>query len=222
MKPSRLAMAQRKDRVSYVHNLGLMQYHYGIPLADPPIPVETVPYPGGVDENFEPFPGGDINYNAPLEALAEEDMHLTWQGYDILAQRCIDEYYADWLSWPVVLEILPLTTGAEGPFQFQVTFSEAVTGVDETDFDLAVLDKAEATLSVTGDGAVYTVTVSDYASLTPPELVVLDDDSIIDGDSQPLGGTGANNGGFDFNGPMAYADPPTPDPDDFDTAITPH
>jgi hypothetical protein len=215
---SRLALAQRKPRVFYVHNLGLMQYYYGIPLAVPPIPPRQVPMPGGYAENYVPMPGGDPNYATPLEALMDQDIHLTMQGYDILAHRCIDEFYGTWLSSPVVLEVLPLD-GSQAPLQrFQVTFSKPVTGVDQTDF-AASGAKTASVVSVDGSGAVYTVTVDLGGDPGPAHLTVLDDDSIIDADHRPLGGPGVGNGGFDSNGPLAYADPALTGTDDFDEAF---
>ncbi len=215
---SRLAMAQRKDRVFYVHNLGLMQYHYGIPQADPPIPPYTVPYPGGYPD-YDPMPGGDPNYNSPLEALMDDDLHLTLPGYDILAKRCIDEFYHTWLTWPAVLEVLPQAKNAKDPFEtFLVTFSESVTGVDTTDF--AADGVPGATIeSVDGAGATYTVTVNLNGGTGPATLRVLDDDTIIDANSNPLGGPDADNGGFAHNGPLHYADPALNGDDDFQGAM---
>jgi len=217
---SRLDRFRNKTRTVYIHNLGLMQYYYGIPLATPPIPPKTVNFPGGFLQNYTPFPGGDINYNSPLDALLDDDLHLTMEGYDLLAHRCIDEFYATWLAYPVVQEILPLTTDpAAAEQQFRVTFSKTVTGVDATDF-AASGAKAASVLSVTAvTGAVYTVTASLGGDTGPVTLQVLDDDSIIDSSSTPLGGPGTGNGGFGHNGALKYADPALSGTDDFDGAM---
>ncbi len=81
---------------------------------------------------------------------------------------------------------------------FTVTFSEAVTGVDTTDFTPTSTGTiAGATVSnVTGNGTTYTVTVSGYTGTGTIRLDLTDNDSILDSASNPLGGTGAGNGSF--------------------------
>jgi lysophospholipase L1-like esterase len=217
------ALAQRKDRVFYINNLGLMQYHYGIPAAVPPIPSETVPYPGGYPD-YNPMPGGNIAYFAPLEAMFDNDIHLTPDGYEILARRCVDEFYGEWLSWPRVMEIVHVgANGAEDTFR--VTFSKAVTGVDATDFLVSSVEggKSPYVVSVTGSGVEYFVTVNLNGASGVPHLSLIDDDSItdLDGvpDPRPLGGPGAGNGNFTHNGPFFYEEAPPFEEDDFDGAL---
>jgi hypothetical protein len=216
---SRLDRFRVKPRTVYIHNLGLMQYYYNILLATPPVQAGTLPFPGGVAQNYTPFPGGDPNYNTPLEALMDDDLHLTMEGYDLLAHRCIDEFYGTWLAYPAVREILPLTADIGGPQQaFRVTFSKAVTGVDETDF-AASGAKAATVVSVAGSGAVYTVTVNLGGETGPARLRILDDDTIVAASLAPLGGPGAGNGAFDHNGPLRFTDPAFTGTDDFDGAM---
>lgn len=215
LEQTKLAMVGTKSRVFYINNLGLMQYYYGIPVADPPIPAGDVPFPGGYPD-YDPMPGGNIDYPAPLEALVDDDVHLTAGGYAHVVRRCINELFGTWLSWPRVLEIAPLdSTGTEQ--RFRLRFTEAVTGVDLTDFSATVDPAKSATATaISGDGAEYTVTVSISGETGAGRLFVLDDDSIIDGDGNPLGGPGADNGGFMINAVFAYDDPPVPADDDFD------
>jgi beta-lactamase superfamily II metal-dependent hydrolase/fibronectin type 3 domain-containing protein/DNA/RNA endonuclease YhcR with UshA esterase domain len=81
---------------------------------------------------------------------------------------------------------------------FTVTFSEPVTGVDITDFALAVTGSfsvAPGIVSVSGTGP-YTVTVNSGTGTGTVGLNLVDDDSIINGTSTPLGGPGAGNGNF--------------------------
>jgi len=221
---AKLDLALSKPRVFFVHNLGLMQYYYGIPQADPPIPVAPepghAPLPGGYAEGYIPMPGGDPAYSAPLESLVDGSLHLTLEGYEVLARRCIEEFYQEWMSWPVVVELLMLEKGEKEPLTtFRVTFSEAVTGVDPTDFAVTAVAKAPGVVAVNGSGAEYEVTVDLDGAPGTAHLSVLDDDSILDADLNPLGGPGAGNGGFDYNGPLAYADPPNPGTDDFDACF---
>lgn len=217
LEEKKLAMVQGKERVFYIHNLGLMQYAYGIPQADPPIAPETVPYPGGYPD-YNPMPGGDILYAAPEVALVDSDVHLTPEGYKIVARRCMNEFYAEWLSWPRVLEtrLLSATTAQA---VFQVRFSETVTGVDVSDLAPSMQTKSPAVVSVTGSADTWTVTVTLDGGSGTIHLDVLDDDTIIDLDGNPLGGPGAGNGLFSFNGTLSYQDPPPLDDDDFDAFL---
>lgn len=84
-----------------------------------------------------------------------------------------------------------------GPVVFTVTFSEAVVGVDATDFTLTTTDTISgATIGVTGSGATYTVTVSGFTGTGTIRLDVTDDDTIRDFANNRLGGTGTGNGNF--------------------------
>jgi hypothetical protein len=81
---------------------------------------------------------------------------------------------------------------------FIVTFSEIVTGVDETDFELiASPGITGASISaINGSGSTYTVTINTGTGTGTIRLDVLDDDTIMDGTDNPLGGTGMGNGNF--------------------------
>jgi Peptidase_C39 like family len=81
---------------------------------------------------------------------------------------------------------------------FTVTFSESVTGVDAGDFALTTTgDIAGASVSlVSGSGTGRTVTVSTGSGDGTIRLDVIDDDTVVDGISTPLGGAGAGNGDF--------------------------
>ncbi|MCS7045072.1 MAG: hypothetical protein NZO58_01820, partial [Gemmataceae bacterium] len=81
--------------------------------------------------------------------------------------------------------------------QFTVTFSENVTGVDASDFTLTTSGVSGASItSVTGTGATRTVTVNTGTGSGTIRLDVVDDDTIVDGAGNKLGGTGAGNGDF--------------------------
>jgi subtilisin-like proprotein convertase family protein len=78
-----------------------------------------------------------------------------------------------------------------------VTFSESVAGVDLTDFSLASTGvTGESITGVSGSGMTYTVTANTGTGDGALGLDLLDDDSIVDGASNPLGGAGAGNGDF--------------------------
>lgn len=79
--------------VFHIHNYGLMQYYFG---AEPDLPPHSVPLPGQAPD-YEPFPGGNVNYgNAP--AAMSDDIHLSIAGYKILGEHCVDTLYAKLLG----------------------------------------------------------------------------------------------------------------------------
>src|SRR4026207_617807 len=81
---------------------------------------------------------------------------------------------------------------------FDVTLSESVTGVNATDFALVQAGgvSGASITAVSGSGASWTVSVSTGTGNGTLGLNLVDNDSIVDGASNPLGGTGANNGNF--------------------------
>jgi hypothetical protein len=81
---------------------------------------------------------------------------------------------------------------------FQVTFSEDVTGVDVSDFSLTTSGVSGAAIStLSGSGSLYTVSVNTGSGAGTIRLDVVDNDSIVDPGSNPLGGVGLDNGDFD-------------------------
>lgn len=86
--------------------------------------------------------------------------------------------------------------------RFTVTFNENVTGVDASDLTLVTSDLSGATIAnVTGSDATRTVAVNTGTVNTGTgsgviRLDVVDDDSIVDGANNPLGGIGVGNGNF--------------------------
>ena len=81
---------------------------------------------------------------------------------------------------------------------FIVTFSENVTGVDVSDFNLTRTGELSNTgvSSVSGSGASYTVRVNTGDGDGTLRLDVIDDESIRDVDQTPLGDTGSGNGDY--------------------------
>ncbi len=92
----------------------------------------------------------------------------------------------------------PTETGL--PVSWTVTFSKAVTGVDAADFSLVQTGgvTGASISSVTGSGTTWTVTASTGTGTTAGTLGLnlVDNDTIMDGSSIRLGGTGAGNGNF--------------------------
>jgi hypothetical protein len=86
---------------------------------------------------------------------------------------------------------------AAASVQYTVTFSQVVTGVDTSDFALTTTGVAGASVTgVTGSGTTYTVAVGTGTGSGTIRLDVVDNDSIVNGGSTPLGGAGAGNGNF--------------------------
>jgi hypothetical protein len=80
---------------------------------------------------------------------------------------------------------------------FTVTFSELVTGVDSSDFALTTAGVTGASITnVTGSGSTYTVTANTGSDDGTIRLDVVDDNTIIDADSNPLGGVNLGDGNF--------------------------
>ena len=81
---------------------------------------------------------------------------------------------------------------------FSVTFSEPVTGVDQTDFSVVQGGSVSgASISnVSGSGSSYTVTVATGSGSGTVGLNLVDNDTIIDGAANMLGGIGLGNGNF--------------------------
>jgi len=80
---------------------------------------------------------------------------------------------------------------------FTVTFSESVTGVNAADFTLTTTGVSGAAISgVSGSGNTYTVSVNTGSGSGTIRLDVVDNDTIVDAASNPLGGTGVGNGNF--------------------------
>lgn len=103
-------------------------------------------------------------------------------------------------AMPFVISILradPTPNNAE-LVRFMVNFSEDVSGVDVSDFVLAATGVIAnyAIIDTYGSGASYTVTVYTGSGDGTLRLELLDNDSILDSTSMPLGGAGTGNGNF--------------------------
>jgi hypothetical protein len=101
-------------------------------------------------------------------------------------------------------------TNTTDPLSWDVTFSESVTGVDASDFNLANtgLGGSPAITNVSGSGASYTVTASSGSGSGTLGLNLTDNDSIVDGAGNKLGGTNPGNG--DFTGDVYVIDRAAP------------
>jgi LEA14-like dessication related protein len=81
---------------------------------------------------------------------------------------------------------------------FRVAFSEDVTGVDTSDFNLTVHGvTGDYITNVTGSGPTYIVTVKTGLGKGTIRLDVVDNNSIMDTSSNSLGGSAIGDGSFD-------------------------
>jgi hypothetical protein len=111
------------------------------------------------------------------------------------------DYYLPSTYSPAVVGILradPDPTSASS-VRFTVAFSEAVTGVDVTDFDVTTTGgiSGASVQSVSGSGDTYTVTVGTGTGSGTLRLDLVDDNSILDESNNPLSGSGKTDGSFD-------------------------
>jgi hypothetical protein len=81
---------------------------------------------------------------------------------------------------------------------YTVKFSKPVTGVDATDFSLTVTGNitGQFVQSISGSNKTYTIAVNTGKGNGTIQLDLIDDDSIIDPNSNPLGTEGTGNGSF--------------------------
>ena len=157
---------------------------------------------GGPTQTFALFAGSPaidgVTVGAPNGAPATDQRGVARpQGvrYDIGSY----EYEAG-VAPPTVVSVTRADANPTGAasVHFTVTFSESVTGVNVTDFTATMGGGVSgATVSGTsGSGSVYTVTVATGTGSGTLRLDVVDDDTILNAASQPLGGAGAGNGNF--------------------------
>ena len=106
----------------------------------------------------------------------------------------------------------PDPTSAGATVSWTVTFSEAVTGVDASDFTLLQSGLAGSTITgVSGSGTTRTVTATVGSGDGTLGLNLVDNDSVRDLANMPLGGSGAGNGNFTgqaYTVPFSCTPPP--------------
>lgn len=85
---------------------------------------------------------------------------------------------------------------SESSVDFTVKFSEAVTGVDTSDFTLTTTISGASINSVSGSGEVYTISVNTGTGDGTIKVDLIDNDSIQDMAGTKLSGIGTGNGNF--------------------------
>lgn len=155
---------------------------------------------GGSDlYKFETIlPESQVRFNQDFGAMRVEATN-TYMKFQMITRAgvLIDEYMIG-QSNPSVTAIAPtsqLTTNA-GNVNYQVTFSEAVNGVDSTDFTLSTNINGAMIETVSGSGNAYTVSIKTGTGDGTLRLDLTDNDSVTNSIGNPLGGLGIGNGNF--------------------------
>lgn len=155
---------------------------------------------GGSDlYKFETIlPESQVRFNQDFGAMRVEATS-TYMKFQMItrAGTLVDEYVIG-QSNPSVTSITPTsqTTTNAGSVHYQVTFSEAVTGVDSSAFALSTNINGAMIETVSGAGNVYTVSINTGAGDGTLRLDLTDNDSVTNSIGNPLGGLGLGNGNF--------------------------
>ena len=123
-----------------------------------------------------------------------------WNFAEMIVMNVFDPC-ASWNDAPPVVNSvtrLDLNPSSASSVRYRVSFSEAVTGVGTNDFALNVTGgiSGASVSAVSGSGSMRTVTVNTGTGTGTLRLNVADNDSIVDGSGNPLGGGGSGNGNF--------------------------
>ncbi|MBI5945198.1 MAG: metallophosphoesterase [Chloroflexi bacterium] len=145
------------------------------------------------------LPESKIRYNQDYGAMRVEasSQSMKFQLYT-RAGILIDEYTIG-TTPPVVSSILRVNANpANSPsVDFAVTFSEAVSGVDVTDFNLTATNPTGASiLTVSGYGSRYIISAATGPGDNSLRLDLVDNDSITNSLGVKLGDAGIGNGNY--------------------------
>ncbi|HET7144986.1 MAG TPA: metallophosphoesterase, partial [Anaerolineales bacterium] len=144
-------------------------------------------------------PGSQIRFNQDYGAMRVEagNSSMKFQFYT-RAGILIDEYTIG-KTVPLVTSISRLNSNPanSNTLDFLVTFSEAVTGVDASDFSLFSANIQGASINgFGGSGNTYTVSVNTGTGDGTIRLDLIDNDSIVNSFGNKLGENGAGNGNY--------------------------
>jgi LPXTG-site transpeptidase (sortase) family protein len=201
----RLGATGRQDRLDFQYSTNATSLTTGtwtdVNALDFSTPNTTAPT-GARDGNL---PANRTQINATVGGLSipnGDRFWIRWTDLDIAGAEdglAIDDFSLIPESNPAVVSILrvnPSPTNSQSVI-YSVTFNKTVTGVDSADFSVfsSGLSGAAVT-SVNGSGLNYSVAVDTGSGSGSLRLDLLDDDSIIDAQSVPLGGSGTGNGAY--------------------------
>ncbi|MBI5825033.1 MAG: metallophosphoesterase [Chloroflexi bacterium] len=144
------------------------------------------------------LPESQVRFNLDFGAMRVEATSASMKFQTITRAGVLVDEYTIGQSNPSITAISlasPSPTNA-GVLNFQVTISEAVTGVDVSDFTLSTNLSGTAIGNLSGAGNSYTVSVNSGNGDGTLRLDLADNDSITNGMGNPLGGFGPGNGNF--------------------------
>jgi hypothetical protein len=130
------------------------------------------------------------------------EVEVIASGNPAIATATVSDGSVDGANAPTVADIKLLESNLSDSagMSFLAIFTEAVSGVDQADFALVttgeVSGAAVTSVADSGDGTSYIVTVATGTGDGAIRLILMDDDSIKDGENIPLGGPGIGNGDF--------------------------
>lgn len=230
-----IAIAQATPRLDFIQNWGNIQWRTGYRNSIGQLwNAYTVPFPG-MAPDYNPLPGGDVTWGTPpvymniTSGTKRDPIHLSNDGYKILFDNCVMQYYAGWLldtTSPVVQSITRVhpTPTDLNQVSFIVSFSEGVRGINVSDFQLVGTAAPGAYISsIAGneDSSSRTVTVDITNSPNGTlRLDFIDDGSVYDKNWNAIGGEGPGNGNFtsgqsylvDKGDPLPVITPNIPEP----------
>jgi len=155
---------------------------------------------GGSDlYKFETIlPESQVRFNQDFGAMRVEATS-TYMKFQMITRTgvLVDEYLIG-QSIPSITAITPanpLTTNL-GSVNYQVTFSESITGLDSADFTLSTNINGAVIENVSGTGNTYTVSVNTGLGDGSLRLDLTDNDSVTNSIGTPLGGLGVGNGNY--------------------------
>ncbi len=144
------------------------------------------------------LPESKVRFNQDFGAMRVEATS-TYMKFQAITRAgvLVDEFIIGQSNPSVtaIAPISPITTNA-GKVNYQVTFSEAVTGVDAADFTLSTNINGAMIEAVSGAGNVYAISVITGSGDGTLRLDLTDNDSVTNSMGSPLGGSGPGNGNF--------------------------
>ncbi|MBK8783109.1 MAG: metallophosphoesterase [Anaerolineales bacterium] len=144
------------------------------------------------------LPESQVRFNQDFGAMRVEATSTYMKFQAITRAGVLVDEFVIGQSTPSVTAITaisPITTNA-GYVNYQVIFSEAVTGVDAADFTLSTNINGAMIETVSGTGNAYTVSIITGSGDGTLRLELTDNDSVTNSMGNPLGGSGLGNGSF--------------------------
>ncbi|MBI2332247.1 MAG: metallophosphoesterase [Chloroflexi bacterium] len=144
------------------------------------------------------LPESQVRFNQDFGAMRVEATSITMKFQMFTRAGVLVDEYIIGGSTPTVSSIMRLNPNPTNAIEvnFQVNFSEAVTGVDISDFTLTTNLTGASITNISGSGNSPIITVNTGNGDGTLRLDLADNDTILSSLGIPLGGVGAANGNF--------------------------